>query len=270
MTPRQLAINQLTRILEHKQQEVAGQQRERDLASLRADAEAMPSGRDFYAELAKRTQDKRNAIIAEVKRASPSKGLLTDDFEPDAIARAYQQGGAACLSVLTDRTFFRGDNQDLKLARASCDLPVLRKDFVIDPYQVYQAKTLKADAILLIVAALEDAQLSEYNQLAIELGMSVLIEVHNHAELERALVLQPQLIGINNRDLTSFVTTLATSEQLAPLAASGGALVVAESALTTTEDLQRLNACGIYAFLIGEALISKDDRAKAVRKILGG
>jgi len=261
--------NQLSRILEHKRLEVDGQMREHSLASLRAAAEQRPRVRDFHRQLANRVESRQNAVIAEIKQASPSKGLLTSDFAPDEIATAYEEGGAACLSVLTDRVFFRGDNYDLKLARANTSLPVLRKDFVIDPYQIYQAGTLEADAILLIVAALDDAQLRDYSALAAELGMSALVEVHNHAELERALALSPGLIGINNRDLTSFETNLATSEQLAPLAAAEDALVVAESGLQTGDDLKRLNDCGVYAFLIGESLITQADRAGALARLLG-
>ena len=260
--------NQLTRILDHKREEVRGQMRERSTASLRSEAESVSPARDFLGQLRQRVDNASNAVIAEIKQASPSKGLLTTDFNPKAIAKAYTEGGACCLSVLTDRVFFRGDKADLTLARTHSPLPVLRKDFIIDPYQIYQTKAMGADALLLIVAALDQNQLVDYFQLGQDVGLSVLIEIHDHHELERALTLNPPLIGINNRNLATFETNLAVSEELAPLAQQAGALVVAESGVHHRDHITRLNATGIYAFLIGESLITQRDRRQALAHLL--
>ncbi|MDX1606334.1 MAG: indole-3-glycerol phosphate synthase TrpC, partial [Candidatus Competibacterales bacterium] len=204
----------LQRILERKRAEIAERRQQRSLAALRREAQAQPAPRGFAACLEDKILAGQAGVIAEIKRASPSKGLLREPYDPAAIARSYAGHGAACLSVLTDRDFFRGDDDHLVQARAACGLPVLRKDFVIDPYQVHESRVLGADCILLIVAALDDTQLAELHALARELTLDVLVEVHDEAELERALALSPGLVGINNRDLRTFDTRLETTLDL--------------------------------------------------------
>ncbi len=248
----------LRRILARKAEEVAERARQLDLAGLSRRVEAAPPVRGFIAALERAIAAGRPAVIAEIKKASPSKGVLRADFDPAAIARAYERGGAACLSVLTDVDFFQGADAYLQQARAACGLPVLRKDFIIDPYQVYEARVIGADCILLIVAALGDAALMELTLLAHELGMDVLVEVHDGAELERALALPVRLIGINNRDLRSFETRLETSLALRDRVPDDR-LLVTESGILTPADVARMRAAGIHAFLVGEAFMRAPD-----------
>ncbi|MDX1569684.1 MAG: indole-3-glycerol phosphate synthase TrpC [Xanthomonadales bacterium] len=260
--------NVLRRILRRKAEEVTARARELGLRELSARAEDAPPVRDFEGALRSRIDAGRPGVIAEIKRASPSKGLIRADFDPPAIARSYAQHGAACLSVLTDRDFFQGDDQFLKEAREVVDLPVLRKDFIIDPYQVYETRVLGGDCLLLIVAALGATQLHELSALALELGLHVLVEVHDETELERALSTAATLVGINNRDLTTFETDLETSLTLAPRV-DDERLVIAESGIHSPQDVTRLQAGGIQAFLVGEAFMRADDPGRRLADLFG-
>jgi indole-3-glycerol phosphate synthase len=223
--------------------------------------------RGFAYALKSASMSGRYGLIAEIKKASPSGGLLREDFDPAALARAYEAGGAACLSVLTERAHFMGDPAHLKAARAAVSLPVLRKDFMLDPWQVYESRAMGADCILLIMAALSDTQAREMEQIAISMDMDVLVEVHDRDELDRALLLETSLIGINNRNLKTLKTDIATTEQLAALVPKEKRLV-SESGLSTPDDLVRMHRAGVACFLIGEALMRQPDVAAATAKIL--
>ncbi|HHH35654.1 MAG TPA: indole-3-glycerol phosphate synthase TrpC [Gammaproteobacteria bacterium] len=256
----------LRKILHRKAEEVAARRAALPLEALRAQAGSAPPVRGFAAAIGERLARGEAAVIAEIKKASPSKGVLREDFDPAAIAASYARGGAACLSVLTDRDFFQGDGADLSQARAACGLPVLRKDFIIDPYQVYEARAMGADCILLIVAALDDRRLAELAALARELEMDVLVEVHDRAELERALALPLPLVGINNRDLRSFETRLETTLDLLPLIPPER-IVVTESGILDRRDVARMRGRGVHAFLVGEAFMRAPDPGMRLREL---
>ena len=258
--------DKLQEICATKRDEVAARKRLASLSDLDAAARGQTAPRGFRAALETASGF---ALIAEIKKASPSKGLIRSDFYPADHARAYAAGGAACLSVLTDAHYFQGHEEYLIAARAACDLPVLRKDFMVDPWQVAESRAIGADAILIIVAALDDGAMAEIEAAALERDMDVLVEVHDEAEMGRAARLKTRLIGINNRDLKRFVTDLATTERLAPLA-PGGAFLVAESGIDTHSDLVRLAAAAAGAFLVGESLMRQDDVAEATRRLLRG
>ena len=256
----------LQKILARKAEEVASRAAARPLAEVRAEAGAQPPARGFAAAIEARIAAGDPAVISEVKKASPSKGVIRPDFHPADIARSYESGGAACLSVLTDRDFFQGGDADLQHARAACALPVLRKDFTIDPYQVYEARALGADCILLIVAALSDGQLAELCGVAMEQGLDVLVEVHDIDELERAIQVPAPLLGINNRSLRSFEVSLDTTLALRNAVPRDRRLVT-ESGIHAAADVARMRAAGVEAFLVGEAFMREPDPGHALRSL---
>jgi len=256
----------LDRILARKAEEVAERKQQAPLEQVVAEAKAQPPARGFIAALKQRIAQGDPAIIAEVKKASPSKGVIREDFRPAAIATSYAQGGAACLSVLTDRDFFQGHEDYLLQARAACDLPVLRKDFTIDPYQVWEARALGADCILLIVAALSDDLMAELFAAANEAGMDTLVEVHTEEELQRALKLDAEMVGINNRNLHTFDTSLETTFALLK-GMPANRLVVTESGIHTPADVQRMRDGGVDTFLVGEAFMRADDPGVELKRL---
>ncbi|MBX6375202.1 MAG: indole-3-glycerol phosphate synthase TrpC, partial [Acetobacteraceae bacterium] len=243
----------LARILADKYEEVRERAAVRPLAEMESRAAEAGPPRDFVGALCARIAEMRVGLIAEIKRASPSGGLIRDPFDPPALAKAYEAGGASCLSVLTDTPYFQGDTQHLIAARAACSLPVLRKDFIVHPWQVFESRAIGADCILLIMAALSDDQANELEDVARSLDMAVLVEVHDERELERALGLDTRLIGINNRDLRRLTTDLAVTERLAPLVPADR-IPVAESGIRTPEDVRRMAAVGARCLLVGEHL----------------
>ena len=259
-------MNKLEEICTAKRQEVARGKAAASLSEFQQQAAQQSAPRGFESALRAKAEA-GFALIAEIKKASPSKGLIRANFDPASHAAAYKAGGATCLSVLTDQQFFQGNFDHLLAARSSCDLPILRKDFMVDPWQVFEARAIGADAILIIVAALEDNLMMEIEGAARECGMDVLVEVHDEAEMERAWQLKSRLIGINNRDLRTFVTDLATSERLAPLAPPG-VLLIGESGIASHEDCARLAESGIRSFLVGESLMRQEDVEGATRKLL--
>jgi indole-3-glycerol phosphate synthase len=258
--------NILQKITDVKHQEVAAARAVRSLASWREEAESRTDVRGFAAALRQRVQQGQAGVIAEVKKASPSKGVIRPQFHPAEIALSYAEHGAACLSVLTDVSFFQGSTQYLQQARAACTLPVLRKDFMVDEYQIHESRALGADAILLIAACLDDAQMHDFEACATALGMDVLVEVHDHPELERALRLHTPLIGVNNRDLRSFEVRLQTTLDLLPHIPVGRTLVT-ESGIHTPADVALMRQQGVSTFLVGEAFMRAPSPGQALSEL---
>ncbi len=260
----------LNKIVAVKREEVAAAQKKMPLAAMRADAESRVLTRDFEGALRAKIARGQAAVIAEIKKASPSKGVIRENFIPADIAQSYADGdgqvSAACLSVLTDRQFFQGQPDYLKQARASCQLPVLRKDFMVDPYQIYESRAMGADAILLIAACLEDAQMAELEAIARSLDMAVLVEVHDRAELDRALKLKTPLVGINNRNLRTFEVSISTTIDLKQHVPADR-LLVGESGILKPDDVKTLRDAGVNAFLVGEAFMRADDPGLALAKL---
>jgi len=260
----------LDKIVAVKRQEVAAALKKTSLAAMRADAESRVLTRDFVGAMRAKIAAGQAAVIAEVKKASPSKGVLREDFIPADIAQSYAEGdgqtSAACLSVLTDRQFFQGQPDYLKQARASCQLPVLRKDFMVDPYQIYESRAMGADCILLIAACLDDAQMADLEAIARGLDMAVLVEVHDGAELDRALKLKTPLVGINNRNLRTFEVSLETTLALRERVPADR-LLVTESGILDRSDVQRMRTAGVHAFLVGEAFMRAPDPGLALAEL---
>ena len=256
----------LDRIIAVKRREVAAAQGQISQATLERDNAGMPPARDFVGAMRARIGRGEAAVIAEIKKASPSRGVLRVDFDPALIAQSYASHGAACLSVLTDAEFFQGSAEYLRAARAACEIPVLRKDFMIDPYQVAEARAMGADCILLIVAALDDGRLRDLEQAAFAAGLAVLVEVHDAAELDRALLLDSPLLGINNRNLRTFDTSLDTTlgllDRIPP-----GKLVITESGIFTREDVRRMRDRGVHGFLVGEAFMRAADPGAELERV---
>ena len=262
----------LNTIVQTKHEEVALRQRKTPLEAVRSDAESRVMTRGFEAAMRAKMAHGQAAVIAEVKKASPSKGLLREDFIPADIAQSYALGdgkvSAACLSVLTDQQYFQGSNDYLKQARASCSLPVLRKDFMVDIYQIYESRAMGADCVLLIAACLDDAQMADFEAAARSLDMAVLVEVHDRAELDRALKLKTPLVGVNNRNLRSFEVSLDTTIELMQHLPAGK-LLVTESGIATRADVSRLRDAGVHAFLVGEAFMRAPEPGEALAELFG-
>ena len=256
----------LRKILDRKMQEVAACKSQRDMEALMHDIALQTEPRGFVTAIQRKLAASQSAVIAEVKKASPSKGVIRENFDPAQIAVSYESGGAACLSVLTDIDFFQGANAYLQQARAACSLPVIRKDFIIDEYQVYEARAMGADCILLIVAALDDAQMQALDQCARRLGLDVLVEVHDHGELLRALRLDNTLLGINNRDLNTFSTSLATTYDLLAHIPDDR-IVVTESGIHTVDDVNAMRKHEVNTFLVGEAFMRAEEPGQELRRL---
>jgi indole-3-glycerol phosphate synthase len=262
----------LNKIIAVKREEIAAAIRQKTLAVVRADAESRVLTRDFVGAMRAKVAAGQPAVIAEIKKASPSKGVLRGDFIPADIAQTYAEHGAACLSVLTDKQFFQGQVDYLKQARASCQLPVLRKDFMVDAYQIYESRSMGADCVLLIAACLNDAQMVDLEAIARGLDMAVLVEVHDQVEAARALKLKTPLIGINNRNLKTFEVSLDNTLSLLkdmPELAAGNRLVITESGILTRDDVLRMGAAGVNAFLVGEAFMRAPDPGEALASLFG-
>jgi indole-3-glycerol phosphate synthase len=258
----------LDKIITVKREEVAALVRQKPFSAMRADAESRVLTRDFVGAMRSKITAGKSAVIAEVKKASPSKGVLRADFIPADIAQSYAEFGAACLSVLTDKQFFQGSIEYFKQARASCSLPALRKDFMIEPYQVYESRVMGADCILLIAACLDDAQMKDMEAVAMALDMAVLVEVHDEEELERGLKLKTPLIGINNRNLKTFEVSLETTIGLLGKVPEGR-IVVTESGISTAADVKRMRDAKVHAFLVGEAFMRAEDPGVALSALFG-
>ncbi|USG59598.1 indole-3-glycerol phosphate synthase TrpC [Sneathiella marina] len=258
----------LAKICDDKRDHIQSCKNQTSLSELDKLAKGATAPRGFIKALRSRREAGEYGLIAEIKKASPSKGLIREDFDPPSLAKAYEAGGATCISVLTDKPYFQGSDDYLVAARKATSLPVLRKDFMLDPYQVTEARALGADCILLIMAALDDDQAQELEQCALDWGMDVLVEVHDRAELERTAILKSPLIGINNRNLKTLTVDIATTEELSA-GLPDGCLPVSESGLYTTADLSRMEKAGCGCFLVGESLMRQQDVVAAVRQLLG-